>query len=229
MGKLTTTEKNTLGYMYENVPEGVLLTLFSIAEKTGLDPFSNEVTIQEEEGRYFVIIARDGYRRVAQAEENYDYHQVVPLYEGDQLKIVNGMPEHIQALSAKSDLIGAYGILKKKDSSRPIYLQVSLAEYASKDKFWSKSQGKPSTMICKVCESQLIRMAYQELFTGSYSDTEFVSSGKDNKRKEIEDFLREHFDISEQFIKDKGLLEMDIEELDAVRESVECILQEKDR
>jgi hypothetical protein len=206
--------------IYHGVPIDTLAHFKKVGEKLNLDPFSNEISIQQTNDKHFVIIGRDGYRKTAKLHSQYDYHWVAPLFANDTFKVVNGVPEHTKCLSGKSSVVGAYGVLKRKDATQPYFWQVEYDEYATDDEFWDERKGKPATMIAKVCEVQLIRLGFQELFSSTYDEVELLSGANKTQKKELIEFIRDHSDLAMKYIKDIGLLEMDEDELQTVVDKI---------
>jgi phage recombination protein Bet len=118
-----------------------------------------------------IFVGRDGYRRSAQANPNYDYHHVEGVYSNDDLhySVTTGEVHHKQDFKNRGNLLGAYCIVKKKNSSRPTYVFVDLKEYDTGKSLWAS---KKATMIKKVAEVQCLRMAMQEIFGGTYDESE---------------------------------------------------------
>ena len=141
-----------------------------IGKSTGLNPFLKEIwAVKYGNGAASIFIGRDGYRKMAQANPDYDWHFVDSIYSKDSFKVVNGQPEHEYKLSDRGALVGAYALCMRKKSSRPNYLRVDLKEYTTGKSLWGT---KPETMIKKVAEAQVLRMTFQDLFTGTYDESE---------------------------------------------------------
>jgi phage recombination protein Bet len=137
---------------------------------TGLNPFLREIWAVKY-GSYAaqIFIGRDGYRKSAQANPDYDYHQVDAVYSADEFYVVDGEIKHKYNLGKRGDLVGAYCIVKRKSAERAVYVYVDFKEYKGIGPLW---ENKPATMIKKVAEAQALRMAFQGLFAGTYSDAE---------------------------------------------------------
>ena len=116
-----------------------------------------------------IFLARDFYRKVAQSQPDYKVHRSFAVYENDQFKIKNGVPDHEFTLKNRGKLIGAYAELIKKDIDQSFVLYVDFQEYNTGRSNWKKM---PATMISKVAEAQVLRMAYQNLFSGTHSEDE---------------------------------------------------------
>jgi len=213
---------------YSKVPIAVYEKFIRIIDKLNLDPLNDEVIIGNGGDEYYVLITRSGYRIVAQREDSYESHFVSPLYEGDDFEVIDGVPHHKKALRGKGDLVGAYGVLRKKGSQTAFYWQIEFDEYDLGEGWWSKDKGKPATMICKVCESQMIRMAYQHLFSGTYDKIEMLKKENgDFKRKEKAlTYLRNNDSFAEKYIVDKGVHLMAVEELEEIGKKIEADIKE---
>ena len=144
--------------------------LIGIGKATGLNPFLREIwAVKYGNQPACIFIGRDGYRKAAQANQQYDYHIVDAVYSNDQFKIENGLVSHSYGGGNRGDLLGAYCIVKRKSASQPVYLYVDRSEYDIKKSVWVQ---KPATMIKKVAEAQALRMAFQDIFSGTYDETE---------------------------------------------------------
>ncbi len=150
-------------------------TFIQMGKSTGLNPFLKEIwAVKYKEGiAAQIFIARDGYRKSAQRHVQYDYHYVESVYSNDFFEANEGVYSHKFNLKDRGILIGAFCTVKRKDSSRPMSIFIELKEYQqkyeNKKTLWDS---KPSTMIKKVAESQGLRMGFQELFAGSYEESE---------------------------------------------------------
>jgi len=214
---------------YHDAPIDVWEKFKRIVDKLDLDPLNDEVIIGKNGGDdYYVQITRSGYRIVAQREASYASHFVAPLYENDTLTVIDGVPHHEKALRSKGDLVGAYGVLKKKGSQTAFYWQIEFDEYNTGEGWWSKDDGKPATMICKVCESQMLRMAYQHKFSGTYDQIEILKKqdGDHKRREKALTVLRQHEDLAEKYFDDRNLNLIPIDELEEIVRKVEAELAE---
>ena len=143
----------------------------NLGRATGLNPFLKELwLIKFGTAPAAIFIARDGYRRSAQTLPNYDYHLADAVYSNDNFSMNNGEVNHGYNLADRGKLLGAYCIVKRKSASRPIYVYADLKEYNLGKSVWAT---KPATMIKKVAEAQALRMAFQELFSGTHSEDEY--------------------------------------------------------
>jgi phage recombination protein Bet len=144
--------------------------LVNMGKSTGLNPFLREIwCVKYGDSPASIFIGRDGYRRSAQSDPNYDYHSIDCVYSNDNYQMVNGEVVHKYNLSDRGFLIGAYCSVKRKNSSKPITVFVSFKEYNTGKAEWAK---KPETMIKKVSEAQALRMAFQALFSNTYDESE---------------------------------------------------------
>jgi len=155
--------------------------LVKLGRATGLNPITKEIwaiKFKSKDGRSYpatIFIGRDGYRKSAQRDAQYDYHQADAVYSNDNFMVVDGMPQHKYTLSDRGKLVGAYCVAKRKASSRPVFVYVELSEYQLEQGLWKGGNGapaKPATMIKKVAESQCLRACFQDLLGGTYSPEE---------------------------------------------------------
>lgn len=191
-----------------------------LGRATGLNPFLREIWLikYDDKAPASIFIGRDGYRRSAQANKNYDWHHVESVYSNDdfQYNLKLGEIDHKQNFKDRGILIGAYCLVQKKNSSKPIYVFVTLKEYNSGRSVWST---KPETMIKKVAEAQALRMAFQELFAGSYGDGEMdreidvtsVSQATISHQEHHKTF--EGKSLSQSFTMDADLLAVNLESI----------------
>jgi len=171
--------------------------LCKIGQATGLNPFMGEIYALKygEKGRVSIFVARDGYRRSAQAHPAYQGHTVDAVHANDEFraKPSEGEVSHDYAKGDRGPVIGAYCIVHRK-GCKPMYTFVEIAEYYSGQresypdgpvKMKKGYQGKPdypakpttwdekpATMIKKVAEAHGLRGAFQELFGGTYEESE---------------------------------------------------------
>ena len=148
------------------------------AVKFGKDKDGNELPAQ-------IFIGRDGYRKAAQSHPEYDFHQSDAVYENDKFDVNNGVINHTYGLTNRGKLIGAYCMTKRKSASKTQFVFCELEEYTTGQALWAEVQwkdnkyggkykqgGKPATMIKKVAESQCLRLAFQDMFAGTYDEVE---------------------------------------------------------
>jgi phage recombination protein Bet len=142
-----------------------------MGKATGLNPFLKEIdAIKYDKTKPAnFVIRRDGYRKSAQRNSDYDYHRMAAIYSNDFFENDNGKINHKYKFSDRGTLLGAYCIVKRKNSSEPIYVDVLLSEYDKRQSCWSTMK---ETMIKKVAEAQALRAAFQELFAGTISEEE---------------------------------------------------------
>jgi phage recombination protein Bet len=145
-----------------------------VGKATGLNPFLREIWCvkYQDNAPAQVFIGRDGYRKAAQAHVDYDYHQPDAIYENDMFSISDGEIKHSYKFTNRGALVGAYCVVKRHKSSRPIYVLVELKEYSTNKSLWNAQTGKQATMIKKVAESQCLRAAFQDILGGTYSKEE---------------------------------------------------------
>lgn len=146
-------------------------TFINIGRATGLNPFLREIwLVKYGDSPAAIFIGRDGYRKSAQQNPNYDYHTSDAVYSNDTFKISNGEVSHEYTVVDRGILLGAYCAVKRKSSSKAIFVYVELKEY---DKGQSNWKTMKATMIKKVAEAQCLRMAFQEIFAGTYDESEY--------------------------------------------------------
>lgn len=145
-------------------------TFINTCRSMNLNPFTKEIyCLKNGTSAMQIIVARDGYRKVAQREAEYDYHQTDAVYSNDKFKVMHGEVEHEYELTDRGRIIGAYCTVKRKSSSKSMYAYVEFKEYDLKRSLWTT---KPATMIKKVAEAHALRMAFQAVFVGTYDQDE---------------------------------------------------------
>jgi hypothetical protein len=99
-------------------------TFIEIGKGAQLNPFLREIWVvkYDEKAPASIFIGRDGYRKAAQRDSEYDYHQCDAVYANDKFSVVDGMPKHEYSLTNRGELIGAYCVAKRHKSSRPMYV-----------------------------------------------------------------------------------------------------------
>ncbi len=169
-----------------NSTDGEFKTFVEIGKATGLNPFLREIWFVKYGNQASIFIGRDGYRKSAQAHTDYDYHLADAIYENDEFSVVNSEIKHNYNLKDRGAIKGAYCITKRKKSSKAHYVFVDFSEYTTKKSIWND---KPATMIKKVAESQCLRMAFQDMFAGTYDESEQWEEPKNVKTiiKEVEE------------------------------------------
>jgi phage recombination protein Bet len=144
--------------------------LVQIGKATTLNPFLKEIwAVKYGTNPAQIFIGRDGYRKVAQGNPDYDYHLVDAVYANDEFSIDNGEVRHKYSIKDRGALVGAYCVVKRVGSTKTTFNYVDLKEYTTGKSLWNT---KPATMIKKVAEAQGLRMAFQQLFAGTYDEAE---------------------------------------------------------
>ncbi|QQS59433.1 phage recombination protein Bet [Candidatus Peregrinibacteria bacterium] len=182
--------KNIYG---KDLTEGEFTTLCQIGQATGLNPFLREIWAVKYGGNpASIFIGRDGYRKAAQRDPEYDYHLLDAVYQNDDFKIEDGQVKHAYSVKDRGNLIGAYCTVKRRSATKPIFTFIDFNEYYQGNKdgdgkikkrfdrfkkqyvdmgetLWDS---KPATMVKKVAEAQGLRMAFQSMFAGTYAEDE---------------------------------------------------------
>ncbi|ATU04880.1 phage recombination protein Bet [Candidatus Gracilibacteria bacterium HOT-871] len=181
-------------------------TFIGIGKTTGLNPFLREIwAVKYGKQSASIFIGRDGYRKSAQANTEYDYHDVDAVYENDDFSVENGVVRHSYNFKNRGKLVGAYCLVKRKNASKAMFTFVDFVEYylgnkvikdgkiteeikvgqygPMKETLWDT---KPATMIKKVAEAQGLRSTFQELFSGTYDESEkWIMDEEKEEKKEI--------------------------------------------
>lgn len=176
------------------------ITYIEIGRLTGLNPFLREIwAVKYGKKAASIFIGRDGYRKSAQRHEKYESHSADAVYEKDSFFAKNGEVTHTYAKEGRGELLGAYCIVHRKGAKFPAYNYVEFNEYylghkkadgsikstkygPMKPTLWDS---KPATMIKKVAEAQGLRGSFQELFAGTYEESEQWEAEEAQKPKII--------------------------------------------
>ena len=158
--------KNGFG---KNLTDAQFVNFMMMGKSLNLNPFLREIWAIPYNGAVSIFIARDGYRRNAVCQPDYNGHIADSIYDDDTFRVLSGIPEHEYGKERKT-LIGAYCVCWKKGIKIPFFVKVNLGEYfKGKSPIWRE---KPETMIKKVAEAQCLKGAYPDIFKGTYSDSE---------------------------------------------------------
>ncbi len=170
----------------------------------------SEMKLEQEGPNWLTVIRREGYRRIADRQVNYQGIMVLPLFFGDTYKIIKGELEISSGTVSESiaenpgtwvrakendlhsKLHGAVGCLYLKDKPN-IIRRVSLGDFLGRDK---KYTSVPETMIVGACEVRLIKAAYPNLFSGIFHQDDIVRAGK-KERLQLLDVIDKHAHLKE--------------------------------
>lgn len=162
----------------KNLTDSEFKIFVEVGKYTGLNPFLREIwAVKYNDNPAQIFVGRDGYRKSAQKNPDYDYHHVDAIYSNDNFHfdLTKGEVLHTYNLKDRGKLVGAYCLVKKHSASKPIFVFLELNEYTTGKSLWAKM---PSTMIKKCAEAQGLRMSFQELFAGTYSDAELLEKSQ---------------------------------------------------
>jgi phage recombination protein Bet len=165
----------------KGVTDSEFKVFVEIGKRCNLNPFLKEIwALKYGNNPASIFIGRDGYRKAAQAHPEYEHHEAHSVYENDSLQLDSetGLVKHEFSLTDRGDLVGAFALVRKKGVSRPFFKFVYFAEYTTNQSLW---KSKPDTMIIKVAEAQCLKMAFQDIFGGTYSEAEQWKDKKDAK------------------------------------------------
>ena len=231
----------------KDLTDGEWQTFLGIGRLTGLNPFTREIyAVKYNSGPASIFIGRDGYRKSAQDNPNYDYHYTDSVYSNDDFAVQDGEVKHKYTLSDRGVLCGAYCIVKRKSSTKPMCSYVDFGEYygGHKDANGVIKKGKygemkptiwdtkPSTMIKKVAEAQTLRMAFQSIFSGTYDESESwdvpeqkTTITKEEKAKAIDSNVDQ---VTGEIIEKKRLKVITQTQIDDIYSLVEEYIIQKD-
>lgn len=162
----------------KDLTDGEFKIFRGIGMVTNLNPYLREIwAVKYGTSPASIFIGRDGYRKAAQGNPEYDFHIVDAVYANDDFKVEDGAVRHSYNVKERGALVGAYCSVKRKSASKPMFTYVELKEYTTGKSLW---QTKPATMIKKVAEAQGLRMAFQDIFAGTYDESEQWEQKKGN-------------------------------------------------
>ncbi len=154
----------------KNLNEGEWKLFMGLGIATGLNPFLREIwAVKYGNNAASVFVGRDGYRRSAQSHPEYEYHYAMAVHANDQFDMRNGEIDHSVNVKDRGALVGAYCVVKRKSASKPVVTYIDVKEYKQTYGVWAT---KPATMAVKVAEAQGLRASFQELFAGTYEESE---------------------------------------------------------
>lgn len=165
-----------------------------------------------------IFIGRDGYRKAAQRQAEYDYHYAEAIYSNDEFTVMNGIIEHKYNFMKRGELVGAYCVVKRRSSTRSVYSIVRIEEYDKRQSNWNTMK---ETMIKKVAESQALRSAFQDVFGGTYSEFELPEAAPQQTQTEK---LKEKLNVKETITSEGEIIEVEaetnvnIDQLTAIRD-----------
>jgi phage recombination protein Bet len=156
-----------------NLSQTEFMAFVGLGKSIGANPFTREIWAvkYDKSAPAAIFCGRDFYRKKAQEQRDYNGHMVEAVYSKDEFRmnVREGVPEHSYNMADRGQLIGAYGIAWKKGVDHPVYVFVKLSEY---DKGFSLWKSMKETLIKKVAEAQVLRMGWQGIFAGTYSEDE---------------------------------------------------------
>lgn len=154
----------------KNLTQTEFTMFVEMGKSLNLNPFVREIWAVKYDNRApSIFIGRDGYRKNAQSQPDYNGHYKEAIYENDVFEIENGRVKHRINFKDRGRLIGAYCEVYRKGIEHPFRESVKFSEYNTGFSNWKKM---PETMIKKVAEAQALRMAYQSVFAGTYDESE---------------------------------------------------------
>jgi len=156
--------------LYPTLKNGEIFLVLYRAKKMGLDVLQGELTSYAVKDKYgnrqlTMIVSKDAKMRLAKQTGNLDFIKVSAVY---RIKTEKGLYKRVTPWEG-GELWGAIAKLRRADVKEPFEVMVKLSEYNSHMSIWKV---KPETMIKKVAVSQVLTMAFPELFAGVYDGAE---------------------------------------------------------
>ena len=132
-----------------------------LAEKTGLDPFANEIWIIDTRNGRKILTSRDGYLKIANNHPAFLGMVSDAIYSNDCFKRVMSNDRedviHEYEFKNRGQLLGAYAKVWRSDRKVPSFFLAPLSDYNKKKGAWLEY---PHAMIIKVAESMALKRAF---------------------------------------------------------------------
>lgn len=161
----------------DGMPEPDVQLFIKMGLALNLNPYLKEIwaiPYNSKKGKVWqIFVGRDGYRKNAQKHPLYSSHYARAIYTNDNFQFSEGKIIHTFDIKNRGNLYGAYALVYRHGATEPIYVDVLFSEYAKPTEWGSSTWDKmPETMIKKVAEAQCLRMGFQEMFAGTYDESE---------------------------------------------------------
>lgn len=151
-----------------------LAMLMAICKNNNMNPFLKEVYfIKYKDYPAQIVVSRDFYRKRAFNNPNFKGLEVGVIVQNEDGTIteIDGAFK-----TPKQTLVGAWARVYLSNMEIPVYTAVAYDEYVQMkngqpNQMWTN---KPCTMLAKVAESQALRMAFPDDFSGTYGEEEYV-------------------------------------------------------
>lgn len=145
-----------------------------MGKRLGLNPLLNEIWCikYDKNAPAQIFMGINGYRKIALEQKGrYNGHKAIALYENYIIrqKDNGALDFEFTSFGKRGRLIGAYAELTRKDIDQPFFILVEFEEYKKPFGKWKES---PAAMITKVAEAQVLRMAFQGAYAGTYEESE---------------------------------------------------------
>lgn len=138
-------------------------TFVYLCKTYNLDPLKKEIYFIKYGGKSTIITSRDGYLKIANADQNFDGIESDVVYQGDTIAKRDDGSLHITYGSEhlafdKTKLTGAFCSVFRKDRIKATTVFVSVREYYKKDApIWLQYT---NAMILKVAEAMALKRAF---------------------------------------------------------------------
>ncbi|TYC49936.1 phage recombination protein Bet [Weissella muntiaci] len=184
-----------------NASNEEIASLLAIVRNQNMNPFTREVYfVKYGSAPAQIVVSRDFYRKRAFKNSSFNGIQVGVIVQSE-----DGEIEELEGgfYPKEKTLVGAWSKVSLKEIDVPVYVSVRYDEYVQMkgdkpNSMWSK---KPATMLTKVAESQALRMAFPDEFSGTYGEEEYPANQErrditpDNKptSEEIANFNKDEY------------------------------------
>ena len=139
------------------------LTMFLyLSQKTGLDPFANEIWFIQVNGKNRILTGRDGYLKIANNHPAFKGLESDAVYSNDvftRRMSNNGenIIRHEYSLKDRGELLGAYAKVYRSDRDIPTFFLAPMRDYNKNSGAWLQY---PHAMIIKVAEAMALKRAF---------------------------------------------------------------------
>ena len=153
--EMVDTIKNTVA---TNATDSELIMFLSVANKYDLDPFLGEIYFVKYKDKSSILSGRDGYRKIAKREPNFQKCQSMAVFENDEFEMTMTLGEitnihHKFSHKDRGKPLGAYAVLTTTDGQTWVSW-ADIKEYDTRQNAWREYK---SAMIEKVAETKVYK------------------------------------------------------------------------
>jgi phage recombination protein Bet len=197
--KMILTKQVVFDYLTggKEVPDVEVVKFIQLCRARQLNPFTGDVFLiprwdnKANQMRATITTSRDFFQRRADLNEDYNGMEagiVVAYYDEDHAVRTIERKGTVYS-QATEKLVGGWACVYRKSREYPVYASVLFSEYDTGLGLWKT---KPATMIQKTAESQALRKAFPNSFTGLYTYEEMGDENPDTIHVEATQTNEEH-------------------------------------